>query len=575
MPTPQEEEEKKKMLHAKPDHAALSRREDPKAPRRKFEQAAGADLGDVRVHSGTDAVLASAEIGAPANPTGVDFHFNQAQHDPKSFGSGGQRLLAYKIVHIAQHGSSPTLHGKLIQLEGESGAPSPPTGQPGAAPGQAATAAPTTVNTIWNINFIDEFRGTGQQVVGRQESTSLYIRYLRIAPEGIQGQRAPVPKVFSGATLGKAGRAEMGGFAHPVNMGGTVSSSIAYGDRPRFDFSIKTAGYDPKTASKDEKVEAAKAKAMNAGPTHLAIVRELTAALDDFVDEAEAQATLSRIVNQHFESIDVEATIKMTGKEATKPINPLDFKYATLTADKTFNLLIKVPNATKDKTATWHQQKGGKVLEGEDKEHEKLSEKGTLQKSAVETEFMRSFDTAFKNELRTAAEKVRKNSNLSENSTTHTGSMTVDNSSKAALAGDIKGHVGLGDLLSTIPIVGRIGKYLGDLLKAEVDINLKPDLSDTFTLSHVTTDAEAKKTVVENETTVRNELATAMTASVENHWSTKMKTQLETQVHETARETDRQKKTAGSEQTQSTDATTTSGTVTVVANAPQPVLVEE
>lgn len=534
---------------------------------RKFEQALGVDLSAVRVHTDPQSIEANKAISARAYTIGSDIHFNEGQYNPESI--DGQRLLAHEVAHTVQQGSSPVLQGKLIQLEGEDKS-LPSTGATASVgPGPTASPASTTVNTLWSINFIDEFRGTGEKVEGRKQGTSLYVNQLKIAPDGEAGKAAPKPKVFSGVTLADTGSAEIGAFTHPKDKGGRVSGSVAYGEKPTFSFTIKTPGYDPKAATKEEKEETAKAKAMNAGPSQKAVVKELTAALDTFVDEAEAQEVLTRIVNDHFKSIEVEATIKMTSKQKTKPINVTDFTYGALAADKTFNLMVKIPNVTKDKSSVWNQTKGGEVTQGTEHIKEEGKEKGTVQKSTIETEFIQSFESAFMTELKTAAEKVRKSANLNENSTTHTGSMTVKNSTTAKLTGDISGGAELD--LSKIPLAG---KFLGKLLNAKVNINLKPDLSDIFELQHVSTDETAKKTVESEEATVRNELATAMTNSVKNAWSSKMRTQLETQTHETTTEKETEKTSGGGKQNESTSATSTSGTVAIVASAVQPVLVE-
>src|SRR5205823_4214088 len=119
---------------------------------------------------------------------------------------------------------------------------------------------------------------------------------------------APVPKIFAGVTLAATGKAEMGSYTHPKDKGGKVSGSVAYGDKPTFDFTISTVDYDPKTASDDAKAEAKKAKALNSGAAHKAFVQTLTNELDTFVDEAEAQAVLSRIVSEQFSEVSVQAT---------------------------------------------------------------------------------------------------------------------------------------------------------------------------------------------------------------------------------------------------------------------------
>jgi hypothetical protein len=442
-----------------------------------------------------------------------------------------------------------------------------PTGGTAAAP-TGGTA--TTVDTLWNINFIDQFAGTGSKIEGRSPATSLYVKELKVAPQGDAGKPAPAPKVFKGVTLAATGRAEMGSYAHPKDKAGTVSASVAYGARPTFDFTIKTVDYNPQTASKEEKGEAAKAKAMNTGEAHKAVVKELTDKLDTFVDEDEAQQVLTDIVNAKFQDISVEAKIKMTNAKTTTPINTTDFTYPALSADKTFNLMVSIPSATKDRTSSYTTTKGGETSQGTESSTGETKEKGTSTKTTVETAFLQSFESAFSSELKTAAEEVKTKANLDENSTKHTGTMSVKNSSSAKLSGDINGSAGLD--LDKIPIAGKI---LGKLLDAKVNISLKPDLSDVFELEHISTDEDAKKTVKSEEDKVRNELATAMMSSVKSAWSSSLKTQVENSTHETTTETKGQKTSEAGKKAESTSATTTTGTVTIVANVVQPVLSEE
>jgi hypothetical protein len=543
----------------------------------KFEQALGVDLGSVRIHTDQQSEKANEAINSKAYTIGSDIHFNTGRYNPDS--SEGQHLLAHEVVHTVQQVGRGAVQYKLIQaadseddkaipLPTDKTASAPSAGS--ATPTTTLTTTPTTVNTLWNINFIDQFAGTGTKVEGRKETTSLYVKQLKVAPEGEAGKSPPPPKIFAGVTLAATGRSEMGSFAHPKDKGGKVSSSVAYGGKPKFDFTIKTVDYNPRRAEKEEKEEAARAKAMNTGAAHRAVIKELMSELDTFVDEQEAQAVLTRIVTSRFENLSVEAIIKMTSPKTTTPINTTDYDYSLLSADKTFNLVVRIPNVTRDKSSSYTTTKGSEVTKGVETSKEEGKEKGVATKSTIETEFIQSFESAFMNELKTAAEKVKTSANIDEKSTTHTGKMTVKNSTSAKLSGDINGEAGLD--LSKIPLAGKI---LGKLLSAKVNISLKPDLSDTFELEHSSTDEEAKKTIKSEETKVRNELATAMQTSVKNLWSSRLKTSVETSTNEITTEKSGEKKSEGDKTDISTSSTSTSGTVTIVAHAVQPVLSEE
>ncbi|MCM8920177.1 MAG: DUF4157 domain-containing protein, partial [Candidatus Thiodiazotropha sp.] len=72
----------------------------PDAVRNYFEPRFGADLGDVRVHTGEAAVRATAAVSAKAFTLGNSIAFAPGQFDPA--GSGGRRLLAHELAHVVQ-----------------------------------------------------------------------------------------------------------------------------------------------------------------------------------------------------------------------------------------------------------------------------------------------------------------------------------------------------------------------------------------------------------------------------------------------------------------------------------------
>lgn len=72
--------------------------------RRRFEGAMGADLGAVRVHTGTEADQLNRAVAAKAFTTGNDVFFSRGTYDPN--GSAGQELLAHELTHTVQQGVS-------------------------------------------------------------------------------------------------------------------------------------------------------------------------------------------------------------------------------------------------------------------------------------------------------------------------------------------------------------------------------------------------------------------------------------------------------------------------------------
>jgi hypothetical protein len=84
----------------------------PETVMRKFESSLGADLSDVRVHTGPESAAAADAVGARAYTVGQNIHFAAGQYDPSS--AGGEHLLAHEVAHtVQQQGGTPTRQHKL------------------------------------------------------------------------------------------------------------------------------------------------------------------------------------------------------------------------------------------------------------------------------------------------------------------------------------------------------------------------------------------------------------------------------------------------------------------------------
>ncbi|SAK62934.1 hypothetical protein AWB78_02098 [Caballeronia calidae] len=102
-------------LHPDAEHAVHAASNSAGEPlpaklQRKFGDALNADLGGVRIHTGSQSVEAARAINARAYTTGGNIHFNQGQYDPHS--AAGQHLLAHELAHTVQQGGSPVLQTK-------------------------------------------------------------------------------------------------------------------------------------------------------------------------------------------------------------------------------------------------------------------------------------------------------------------------------------------------------------------------------------------------------------------------------------------------------------------------------
>jgi hypothetical protein len=84
---------------------------DP-STRRPMEAHFGADLADVRVHTGSEAAKSATSIDALAYTSGRDIYFASGMYAPSS--DSGRRLLAHEVAHVVQQssGKEPTLAAK-------------------------------------------------------------------------------------------------------------------------------------------------------------------------------------------------------------------------------------------------------------------------------------------------------------------------------------------------------------------------------------------------------------------------------------------------------------------------------
>ena len=86
----------------------------PQALRSQFEGGLGVDLGDVRVHTGSESAAAAQSMSARAFAVGNDVHFGRGEFAPDT--RAGQQLLAHEVVHTVQQrgaGPAPAAQHKL------------------------------------------------------------------------------------------------------------------------------------------------------------------------------------------------------------------------------------------------------------------------------------------------------------------------------------------------------------------------------------------------------------------------------------------------------------------------------
>lgn len=76
----------------------------PRDIQSSFGAALGADLSNVKVHTGSNAVQMNKQLGAHAFTHGSDIYFNTGKYDPSS--RSGKHLLAHELTHTVQQGGS-------------------------------------------------------------------------------------------------------------------------------------------------------------------------------------------------------------------------------------------------------------------------------------------------------------------------------------------------------------------------------------------------------------------------------------------------------------------------------------
>lgn len=81
--------------------------------RERFESSLGANLSEVRIHTGSASASAAATVGAKAYTTGQDIHFAAGTYDPSS--KPGQQLLAHEVAHTVQQ-SGASARGPQFKL---------------------------------------------------------------------------------------------------------------------------------------------------------------------------------------------------------------------------------------------------------------------------------------------------------------------------------------------------------------------------------------------------------------------------------------------------------------------------
>jgi Domain of unknown function (DUF4157) len=82
-----------------------------------FESRFGRDLGDVQVHTGSEAAASASDLHARAYTTANHIVFNDNEYAPQD--AEGQRLLAHELTHVAQQSEAGSADTNTIQREAQ------------------------------------------------------------------------------------------------------------------------------------------------------------------------------------------------------------------------------------------------------------------------------------------------------------------------------------------------------------------------------------------------------------------------------------------------------------------------
>ncbi len=162
----------------------------PSSLRQRLEDSLGADLGQVRVHTGSASEQASRALRAQAYATGQDIHFARGKYDPDS--DAGQKLVAHEVAHTVQqgHGTATSAAGLEVSSPADSSevtadafadrfadthatsAEPGPLGGVGAAPAMSSARSPSSQGGVQRIQRQPE--PSGEEPSGDQNECKDY-----------------------------------------------------------------------------------------------------------------------------------------------------------------------------------------------------------------------------------------------------------------------------------------------------------------------------------------------------------------------------------------------------------------
>ena len=147
----------------------------PGAVRAELEERLQADLGQVRIHTDSQARQTATHLGADALAVESDIFFGPGQYDPTSL--RGRRLLAHELAHVLQQGrrrrapQTFALGQPDDRYEHEAAWIAGQLVQPGAPNGAAGWGQPTSKGRRQPLKIRERWRGPGA-LISRQAAPS-------------------------------------------------------------------------------------------------------------------------------------------------------------------------------------------------------------------------------------------------------------------------------------------------------------------------------------------------------------------------------------------------------------------
>lgn len=152
--------------------------------RGSMEQAFGANFGDVRVHTNTQADGMNRALHSRAFTTKQDVFFKRGEYQPDN--RGGQELIAHELTHVVQQGGKAVVQRDKISIMGPDSTETP--------------------ESIWNAYHLATEQRTQWAIDNKRHEATKNSKWPHPKPQGKQPEEPPIPwlavkDVYVGMTM--------------------------------------------------------------------------------------------------------------------------------------------------------------------------------------------------------------------------------------------------------------------------------------------------------------------------------------------------------------------------------------